>query len=67
MSKEKLKEKLNNLGFFFEDIYWEINPNGNAMIMFDEPEGEQPDDIWDICYHSGFREDYLGNIIEIQK
>lgn len=67
MSKEELKEKLNKLGCFFDDIYWEIDSEDNAMIMLDNHEGKALDNIWDICYRSGFREDYFGNLVKLKE
>lgn len=67
MTKQEITDKLNKLGCFFEDIYWEIDNEGNAMIMLDNHTGKEIDNIWDICYYSGFREDFMGNQIEINK
>jgi hypothetical protein len=67
MNKTELKEKLNKLGCFFDDIYWEIDSEDNAMIMLDNHEGKALDNIWDICYRSGFREDYFGNLVKLKE
>ena len=65
MTKQELTDKLNKLGCFFEDIYWELDDEGDAMIMLDNHTGKELNNIWDVCYYSGFREDYMGNKIEI--
>ena len=58
---QAIKDKYN---IDFEDVYWEIDSDGEAMIMLDEST-DFPDDLWHFCYNSGYREDYNGNIIEI--
>ncbi len=67
MSEEELKEKLEkDFGLTCEHIYWEDTDDG-SMIMLDNDEGEFPDNLWEYCFNTDFREDMNGNTIKLKE